>query len=114
MTSCRAAATAALVASLSALPARAEPPSSPSAQRTTGIAFTATGVALAGAGGYFVYRGNHDDDATSGRLGIALLAGGIITTGIGVVLWVGSSGTDSAPRQALRLEPNGASFSATF
>jgi hypothetical protein len=95
--------------------ARAESSSSPGAERATGLGFAATGVVLAGFGGYFAYRGfAKDDDTTSGRLGVALLAGGLITTSAGAVLFSRSSAEPEKPTQALVLGPTGASYFLRF
>jgi hypothetical protein len=98
--------------------AHAEGSTSPGAERTTGLGFAATGVVLTGFGGYFAYRGwTRDDEVTSGRLGIALLAGGLITTGAGAVIFMTSStepGKPEKPKQALVLGPTGASWVASF
>ena len=96
----------------------AEPPTSESGQRTTGYGFASTGVVLTGFGAYFAYRGaSQKGDLTSGNLGLALLAGGAVTTGIGVTMILSSGSTPTKtekPKHALVIGPASASYVASF
>jgi hypothetical protein len=97
--------------------ASAEPPTSESGARTTGAGFASTGVVLTGFGAYFAYKGTQDGDLENGNLGIALLAGGLITTGVGVTMYLTGSSTPAKPekpKQAIVIGPASASYVATF
>ena len=110
----RPAVAAAALSLLMSASAHADPPSSPSATRVTGIGFTATGVVLFGTGGYFIYRANQRDDAGDGRLGLALLAGGVVCTGVGIALILSAGSDDATPRQAVTLGPGGLGYFRAF
>jgi len=107
-----------LAALLVSSAAAAEPPTSASGGKLTGYGLTGTGVVVTGAGGYFLYRGlSHSDDLTSTKLGVAMLAGGLITTGIGVMVVLSPPEKKiepPKPRSALVLGPSGASFVRSF
>jgi hypothetical protein len=97
--------------------ARAEKPSSPDATKTVGIGLAGTGVALVGAGAYFLYKGGADHDTTTTKLGVALFAGGAITTAAGLVIFLnGPEPEPKAPvlKHALLIGPTGASYVAAF
>jgi hypothetical protein len=90
---------------LSSSPAvHADPSNLPSpGDRTVGLGLTATGIALTGAGGYFIYRSQQDDHTPSeGKLAIALTAGGIIATASGLVLWLSEPPTSEKKPKRIR------------
>jgi hypothetical protein len=106
-----------LAALLLSSTAYAEPPTSESGARTTGFGFASTGVVLTGFGAYFAYKGTQQGDLTSGNVGIALLAGGIITSGIGVSMIFSGSATPEKPdkpKQAIVIGPGMASYVRSF
>jgi hypothetical protein len=97
------------------LPAHADPSNLPSpGDRTVGLGLTATGIALMGAGGYFIYRnGQNDSTPNDGKLALAFSVGGAITTAAGLVLWLGkddSKATKRSGRSSLVLGPASASY----
>jgi hypothetical protein len=98
--------------------AAAEPPTSESGNKLTGYGLTGTGVVVTGAGGYLFYRGlSHSDDLTSTKLGVAMLAGGLITTGVGVMVLLSPPEKKiepPKPKAALVIGPASASFVRSF